>query len=127
MPMAQIIAFVSVNKSITHDMTLHDVGIAARGNWPISLSKAKSCDTLVAVKAGVPVASWEVVDAYATEETYKTNGGERPRVAFVLGRPLPVLPEYLTEFTAPQNLRRGIATEAWEWTGQAAGTTVDDE
>ena len=80
------VAFVSVNKRFSSTMNLAQVAKVARRAWPLSLAKARECDTLVAVANGVAVASWRVLDAYATDET---NGGPRPRIAFDLGEALP--------------------------------------
>lgn len=111
--MSHLIAFVSVKQSYEDDMTLAELSLNARGNWPLSIAKARRCDILVAVLSGTPIGAWKVIDAYATDETYTVGTAERPRVAFVLGEALPVAPEYGTEFEGPRKMRRGIMTEEW--------------
>lgn len=118
------IAFVSVNKTFSSTMNLAQVAEVARRAWPLSLAKARECDTLVAVAHGIAVASWRVLDAYPTDETYETNGGPRPRIAFDLGEALPVLPEY-GQFNALDNLRRGVTTVEWGWSPSAGAADSD--
>lgn len=108
------IVFVSVNKTFERDMTLAGVADCAHRAWPLSLAKAQECNVLVAVLHGSPIGAWRVLGAEATSETYDTNGGPRPRIAFDLGDPLPVLPEY-TQHPATTNLRRGVTTAEWSW------------
>jgi hypothetical protein len=99
------IIFVSVNQSFGSTMTMSQLARCAEKAWPVSLPQARDCDRLVAVKGGLPLASWEVHGAYPTEEIYETNGGPRARVGLVLGDPVPLLPEY---YESPA-LRRGVA------------------
>lgn len=99
------LVYVSVNKSYKPPMTSDELALHAHAAWPISLAKAKEADVLVAVLDGRPLQAWRVLGAYSTDETYETNGGPRPRIAFALGAPVPVDPDW---HDAP-DLRRGIA------------------
>jgi len=99
------VVFVSVNKTFESSMTIDELATAAYRAWPLTLAKAKDMTHLVAVREGKPLMAWNVLDAYATDETYETNGGPRPRVGFVLGSPVPLRPAW---FDVP-DLRRGIA------------------
>lgn len=101
------ITYVSVNKSYDRSMTADDLAQHAHAAWPISLAKAESTDVLVAVLDAQPLMAWRVLGAYASNETYETNGGPRPRIAFALGSAIPIAPEW---HEVP-SLRRGIATE----------------
>lgn len=81
--------------------------------WAISVAKASSCDRVIAVLDGRPVAAWRLRGAFpSADETYAMNDGStRPRACLALGDPLPLLPEYLKrEIPA---LRRGVATDTW--------------
>jgi hypothetical protein len=97
--------FVSVNKSFDPSMTMSQLARCAEKAWAVSLPKARSCDRLVAVKEGNPLASWELHGAYPTDEKYETTGGDRARIGLVLGDPVPLLPQY---FEIP-GLRHGVA------------------
>lgn len=99
------VMFVSVNKSYDESMTMSELARCAEKAWPVSLPKARACERLVAVKDGLPLASWELHGAYPTEEVYETVGGDRARVGLVLGDPVPLRPSY---FDSP-GLRRGVA------------------
>ncbi len=88
-------------------MTADDVARQAHAAWPISLAKASTVDVLIAVLDGQPLMAWGVLGAYASQETYDSNGGPRARVAFALGSPVPVDPSW---HEVP-SLRRGVATE----------------
>ena len=120
------VAFVSVNQTFSSTMNVAQVAEVARTARPLSRATARECDTLGAVARGGAGASWRVLDAYATDETYETNGGPRPRIAFDLGEALPVLPEY-GEFNALDNLRRGVTTVEWGWAPSAEAAGPDPQ
>ena len=120
------VAFVSVNQTFSSTMNVAQVAEVARKAWPLSLAKARECDTLVAVARGVAVASWRVLDAYATAEAYATNGGPRPTLALALGAARPGGPEY-GEFNALDNLRRGVTTVEWGWAPSAEAAGPDPQ
>lgn len=104
--MSASVMFVSVNKTFDPTFTLSQLEPWVERAWAMTVAKASGCDRVVAVYAGTPVACWRIRSTFATEETYETTGGERPRVGLSLGEPLPVLPAYL----AVPALRRGSAT-----------------
>jgi hypothetical protein len=98
-------AFVSVNQSFDPHQTVAELEFYAAGNWAIGVTKAIEAERVVAVFEGYPVAAWRSRGAYAVDETYIVVDQERPRVAFALADPLPLIPEYRD---VPA-LRRGIA------------------
>ncbi|WP_413461396.1 hypothetical protein [Curtobacterium sp. CT11-133] len=98
------VVFVSVNQSYQAGMDATELAAVAHRAWALSLARAQAMDHLVAVVQKKALMAWPVLDAYLTEETYSTNGGERPRVAFALGAPVPVRPEW---HESP-DLRRGV-------------------
>lgn len=99
------VVFVSVNKSYESGMNADELAQVAHKAWPITLATGQRMDHLVAVLSGQPLMAWPVLDAYATDETYRTNGGPRPRIGFALGGPVPVRPEWNI---ALDNMRRGV-------------------
>ena len=100
------VAYVSVSQSFRPSMTIAELEAAAASAWGLSLAKGRRVERLIAVLDGHPIAAWECRDAYPTDYLYSVAGGERPRIAFDVGAPLPVLPAY---HDVP-GLRRGIAT-----------------
>ena len=102
--MTQVL-FVSVNLSFDPKFSLSDLAPWVARAWAgMTPTKAETCDRVIAVREGWPVAAWRLRGAYYCEETW-ANGNNR-RIALSLGEPLPILPEYLK----PPSLRRGIAT-----------------
>lgn len=99
------VVFVSVNKSYEPGMNADELARVAHKAWPITLATGQRMDHLVAVLSGQPLMAWPVIDAYATDETYRTNGGPRPRIGFALGGPVPVRPEWNIPL---DNMRRGV-------------------
>lgn len=100
------IVYVSVNQSFVTGMTADELAEHAHAAWPLSLAKGSETEVLVAVIGGQPLMAWKVLGAYVTDDTYETNGGSRPRIAFALGSPIPIDPAW-HEVPA---LRRGVAT-----------------
>jgi len=100
-------AFVSVNQSYAPGDSLDSLTEAAQSAWPLTLELARKAEFLVAVYEGRPIMAWSVFDAYATEHTYETTGGTRPRKGFRTGSPVPVRPEW---HDVPA-LRRGVAVK----------------
>lgn len=98
--------YVSVNDSYDEGGTMNEIARAAFGDWPRTLASAQEVDIVVAVKRRHAVAAWEVLDAFRTESTYTTPGGERARVAFAFGQSVPLDP-VLHE--VPAEFRRGCA------------------
>ncbi len=112
--MAATILFVSVNKSFRPWMTVTQLEPWAERAWAISVAKASTCDRVIAVVDGWPVAAWRLRGAFPSpDETYLMNDGStRPRTCLALGDPLPLLREYMErEYPA---LRRGVATAKWD-------------
>jgi hypothetical protein len=56
--------------------------------WPLTITKAASCDRVVAVFQGEPVAAWRLRGALPTDETYAVT---TPRIDLALGDPLPIV------------------------------------
>jgi hypothetical protein len=102
------VLFVSVNRSFQRDFTLPQLEPWVEQAWATSVEKASTCDRVVAVYEGQPVAAWRVRGAYAhASRTFKVASGDlRPRVGLSLGDALPLLPEYAN---AVPPLRRGVA------------------
>ncbi|SDH53276.1 hypothetical protein [Microbacterium sp. 77mftsu3.1] len=99
------VIFVSVNDTYRPGMSYDEAAKVAHAAWPITLATGRKVDNLVAVYKGVPIMAWPILGAYKSEETYETNGGPRPRIAFSLGGTIPLRPEWLS---VPLNLRRGV-------------------
>lgn len=105
-PIVTAILFVSVNRSFRPTCTVSELESCVERAWPISVAKASTCDRVVAVVNGEPIAAWRVRAIYATDETYRvSNDQTRPRIGISLGDPLPILPEYRQSV----GLRRGVA------------------
>lgn len=102
------VVFVSVNQSYETGMTADQLAKVAHRAWPLSLATAARMDHLVAVRHDLPLMAWPVLDAYATDEDYQTNGGPRPRIGFALGAPIPLKPEW---HDVPA-MRRGVAYDS---------------
>lgn len=111
--MAATVLFVSIKKSFRPWMTLAQLEPWVERAWAISVAKASSCDRVIAVLDGRPLAAWRLRGAFPSpDDTYAMNDGStRPRACLALGDPLPLLPEYL-ERDIPA-LRRGVATDMW--------------
>lgn len=73
--------------------------------WCIGVEKAATCDRVVAVQVGAPLAAWRIRDAFPTDETYNVGGTTRRRVGLSLGDPLPILAAY----SVVPALRHGVA------------------
>jgi len=99
--------FVSVAKSYTPEMTADQLAEAAYKAWPLTLTKGQEAKHLVAVYDGHALMAWRVLGAFASpDETYETNGGPRPRIAFALGAPVPLRERWIEEAT--KKARRGV-------------------
>ncbi|MFE5774602.1 hypothetical protein [Brachybacterium sp. NPDC056505] len=83
-----------------------DLVWAAYGDWPRTLSSAQEVEVVVAVKKKCAVGAWSVLDAFRTDSTYTTPGGERPRIAFAFGEAIPLEPAL---HEVPREFRRGCA------------------
>ncbi len=92
--MSATVLFVSVKKSFNPAYNLSQMEPYVERAWAMTVAKAASCDRVVAVLEGEPIAAWPIRATYPTEEMYATSGGERPRVGLSLGDPLPILPAY---------------------------------
>jgi hypothetical protein len=97
--------FVSLNQSYDPAASIPEIEPSVERAWPLTVAKASSCDRVVAVFEGLPIAAWRLRGAFATDETYIVSGSPRPRVGLSLGDPLPILRSYLE---VPP-LRRGVA------------------
>lgn len=102
------VVFVSVKKSYQPGMDATALAEVAHRAWPLTLAVGSRMDHLIAVLGQKPLMAWSVLDAYATEETYETNGGPRPRIGFALGSPVPVAPQW---HDVPA-MRRGVAYDS---------------
>lgn len=100
------VMFVSLNKTYDPAGSIPQIEPWVERAWALTVTKASSCDRVVAVFQGLPVAAWRVRGAFATDETYLlSDGSTRPRVGLSLGDPLPIQKSYLDVPT----LRRGVA------------------
>jgi hypothetical protein len=96
------VLFVSVAHTFRRDDTLIDLAPWVARAWAqLTPTKAEMSDRVVAVSEREPVAAWRLRGAYYVEETWGNEG--KRRVAFSLGDPLPILPQYRN----PPDLRRG--------------------
>lgn len=101
---ANKVAVVSVNRSFNANDTLGTAREYAKGSWSNSIKSAYGVDYLVAVKSGLPVAIWKVLDVYIDERATtkrRVNGGKR--IAFDLGEPLVISPEIIEWFLSDDN------------------------
>lgn len=106
------VLFVSVAQSYEPGMTTDDLVKVAQRAWAITETRGHEMTHLVAVFEGHPLMAWTVLDAYKTDETYKTSGSERPRIGFSLGSPVPVEPAWhFTREEFGKKLRRGVTFE----------------
>jgi hypothetical protein len=104
----QSVLFVSVAQTFDETGTLAELEPWVERAWPLTVSKAASCDRVVAVFCGEPVGAWRLRGAFPTDETYVVSRGEtRPRIGLALGDPLPILPAYRD---VPA-LRRGVCVK----------------
>ncbi len=100
------VLFVSLNQTFDPAASIPEIEPWAERAWALTVTKASSCDRVVAVFQGLPVAAWRLRGAFATDETYLlSDGSARPRVGLSLGDPLPIQKSYLD---VPA-LRRGVA------------------
>lgn len=102
------VVFVSVNQSYEPSMSATALARVAHAAWPLTLANGKRMEHLVAAYEGHALMAWPILDVYLSDETYVTTGGDRPRIAFALGAPEPVRPEWQDIPT----LRRGVAYDA---------------
>lgn len=109
--MSQNVLFVSVQQSYEPTFSIAELERWVFEAWPISAAKAATCDRVVAIYSGLPVAAWRVRGAYSSPTaTYIVAGGQtRPRATLSLGDPLPIHPAYVGNVPA---LRRGCAVTA---------------
>ena len=97
--------YVSVNQSYEPGDSADRLAEAAHADWAISMASAAGVAHLVAVYEGDCLMAWPVVGAYESGHTYSTNSGDRARIAFALGSPIPIRPAWHDVPT----LRRGCA------------------
>lgn len=99
--------FVSVNQTYTPEMTSDQLAEVAYKAWPLTLATGQKMEHLVAVYDGRALMAWRVLGAFASpDETYETNGGPRPRIAFALGSPVPLREKWVD--AAFGKMRRGV-------------------
>ncbi|GAB3861958.1 hypothetical protein ACFPIJ_47185 [Dactylosporangium cerinum] len=100
------VLFVSLNQTYDPSQSIPEIEPWVERAWALTVTKASSCDRVIAVFQGMPLAAWRLRGAFATDETYNlSDGSTRPRVGLSLGDPLPMQKSYL-EVPA---LRRGVA------------------
>jgi hypothetical protein len=89
------VLFVSVNQSFNQAFTLPELEVWVERAWAISVEKARSCDRVIAIFEGAPVAAWRLRGAFVTDQTYLlATGDTRPRIGLGLGDPMPILSAY---------------------------------
>jgi len=99
------VLFVSVNRTFNADYSLPDLEPWVERAWPLTVTKTASCDRVVAVVQGEPVAAWRLRGAFPTDETYAVSeAATSPRIGLALGDALPILSAYRD---VPA-LRRGV-------------------
>lgn len=106
------VLFVSVAQSYQPGMTAEELVKVAQRAWAVSERRGHEMTHLVAVYEGRPLMAWTVLDAYKTDETYKTSGSERPRIGFALGSAVPIEPGWhFSREEFGKKLRRGVTFE----------------
>lgn len=103
------VLFVSVAQSYERGMSAEQLMKVAQKAWAISERRGHEMTHLVAVFEGRPLMAWQILDAYPTNETYRTSGSERPRIGFALGTPVPIEPAWhFSREEFGKKLRRGV-------------------
>lgn len=99
--------YVSVNETFEPGRTpMSELEKHASYAWRVTRAKADECQLVVAMYKGAPVAAWELLMTYTSDEPWDSTGHRSTkRTGFVLGEPLPLSPELHRNPT----LRNGVA------------------
>lgn len=99
------VLFVSINQQPLSKMTLDDLRVAASESWHITRAHAETCDYVVAMYRGYPVAAWTLEGSYKAERPEDAKA--RTWTGLLLGTPVPVQPLF---HTAQPVLRNGACS-----------------